>query len=289
MRHHSVATIDSPQFINLQPLDLNPLMSSCEVKVLYVGENRNKSFISKQVAIQMSKTLRGSPIVGYYKQEIQDFADHGRSIIIDDQGIKFECKTVPYGFVAPDAKVWFQTFNEEDKTGNPVVRQYLMTTGYLWTGQFEECKLAATDGRGQSMELDENSLQGNWTTDSKTGMEFFIINDAVFSKLCILGQGVEPCFEGAAVTAPTISTNFSKDDDFANTLFTMMQDLKTVIEKGGAQPMTDNTVVEEVVEQVTEDTTPAAEESTNSVDTSMTSEFKKNEDEEKRKKLQRKG
>ena len=39
--HKSIATINSPEFINLQPLDINPLMSSCEIKVLYLGENRN--------------------------------------------------------------------------------------------------------------------------------------------------------------------------------------------------------------------------------------------------------
>jgi len=65
--HKSIATISSPEFINLQPLDINPLMSSCEIKVLYVGENRNRSYISKEVATEMAKTLRGAPIVGYYK------------------------------------------------------------------------------------------------------------------------------------------------------------------------------------------------------------------------------
>ena len=33
-------TIDFPHFINLEPLDINPLMSKCTIKVLYVGENR---------------------------------------------------------------------------------------------------------------------------------------------------------------------------------------------------------------------------------------------------------
>jgi len=27
--HQSIATISSPEFINLQPLDINPLMSAC--------------------------------------------------------------------------------------------------------------------------------------------------------------------------------------------------------------------------------------------------------------------
>ena len=60
----SLATINSPQFINLTPLDINPLMSACEIKVLYVGENRNHSFITKKIATEMSKTLRDAPIVG---------------------------------------------------------------------------------------------------------------------------------------------------------------------------------------------------------------------------------
>ncbi|MDD7756885.1 MAG: hypothetical protein PUJ51_20750 [Clostridiales bacterium] len=105
MMHQSIATIDSPEFINLQPLEINPLMSSCEIKVLYLGENRNHSYITKDVATEMAKTLRGAPIVGYYKEEKDDFADHGERMIFDDEGIKFECLTRPYGFVAPDAKV----------------------------------------------------------------------------------------------------------------------------------------------------------------------------------------
>jgi len=44
------------------------------------------------------------------------------------------------------------------------------------------------------MELDEQSLNGHWSTDIKNDMDFFIISDAIFSKLCILGDDVEPCF-----------------------------------------------------------------------------------------------
>jgi len=247
--HKSVATINSPEFINLQPLDINPLMSACEIKVLYVGENRNRSFITKEVATDMAKTLRGAPIVGYYKEEKEDFRDHGREVIIDDEGIKFNCKTVPYGFVAPDAKVWFKEFEDTNDFGETIVREYLMTTGYLWTGQFEECKSAVEgDGKPHSMELDEESLQGHWETNTR-GMDFFIINDAIFSKLCILGDDIEPCFEGSSVTAPNVSASFTKvDDTFRQTLFTMMQELQTALQ-GGQQMNNDveNVVVEEPV------------------------------------------
>ena len=252
--HKSIATIDSPEFINLQPLEINPLMSSCEIKVLYIGENRNKSYISKEVAEDMAKSLRGAPIVGYYKEEKEDFADHGHRMILDDEGIKFECMTKPYGFVAPDAKVWFQKFEDTDDFGNVTVREYMMTTGYLWTGQFEECQDALKQGRPQSMELDENSLDGHWAQNNKTGMDFFIINDAIFSKLCILGDDVEPCFEGANVTTPEISKSFSlMDDNFKNTLFSMIQDLQVVIEGGQTMEVNDTEVInEEVVETVVE-------------------------------------
>lgn len=240
LAHQSIATIDSPEFINLKPTDLNPLMSSCEIKVMYVGENRNQSFISKDVATEMSKTLRGAPIVGYYKQDKDDFTTHGDQLILDDEGFHFNSLTRPYGFVSPDAKVWFQKFDEKDDFGNPVTRDYLMTTGYLWTGQYPEAnKVYEDNGKPHSMELDEDSLQGHWATNSKSGMEFFIINDAIFSKLCILGDDVEPCYEGSAVTPPDISKNFTKnvDSNFKHTLFTMMRDLQAVLK--GEEDMAD--------------------------------------------------
>ena len=256
--HQSIATIDSPEFINLQPLDVNPLMSSCEIKVLYIGENRNHSYITKEVASDMAKTLRGAPIVGYYKEEKEDFADHGERVIFDDEGVKFECLTKPYGFVAPDAKVWFQKFEDTDDFGNVVTREYLMTTGYLWTEQYKECKEALQEGRPQSMELDEDSLDGHWSTNNKTGMDFFIINDAIFSKLCILGDDVEPCFEGASVTKPEVSKTFTKvDDTFKKTLYTMMQELKFALEGGQDNMDIDNK--DAVAEEELKDT-PAVEE-----------------------------
>ena len=272
MMHQSIATIDSPEFINLQPLEINPLMSSCEIKVLYLGQNRNHSYITKDVATEMAKTLRGAPIVGYYKEEKEDFADHGEKIIFDDEGVKFECMTKPYGFVAPDAKVWFQKFEDTDEFGNIVTREYLMTTGYLWTGQFEEAQRVIDKGNNQSMELDQATLDGHWSTNSQTGMDFFIINDAIFSKLCILGEDVEPCFEGASVTAPKVSSSFSKvDDDFKTTLFTMMQDLKFALEGGKDMEIENNEITEEIVttEEPVAETEEIVEES--SIETEETS------------------
>jgi hypothetical protein len=281
----SFATIDSPEFINLQPLDINPLMSSCEIKVLYTGENRNKTILSKDVVMEMAKTLRGAPIVGYYKEDTEDFDSHSKRITIDDSGVHFETLTIPYGFVSPDAKVWFQKFEETDNFGNAVIREYLMTTGYLWTGQFEECQRVIEQGNNQSMEIDQESLKGHYVHDRAKGMDFYIINDATFSKLCILGEDVEPCFEGASITAPNVSLSYSLDNNFKNTLYNMMQDLEFALKGGQTMNEDVNTpVVEDTVETPVEVETPVAvEEATETVvEVPAAAEYKKDDtDEEK--------
>lgn len=289
--HQSVATINSPEFLNLQPLDINPLMSKCDIKVFYLGANRNHSFISKQVAIEIGKNLRGAPIVGYYRDSKEDFTDHGEKVIIDDEGVKFECQTIPYGFVSPDAKVWFQDFQDSDGMGNTVVRKYLMTTGYLWTDQFPESSLPVNEGRPQSMEFKPETLKGNWQKNYENGLDFFIINDAIIQKICILGDDVEPCFEGASVTAPDVSLKFTLDDNFKHTYFSMMQDLKNALSGGGQQMdnLEKTTVVENensdsVVTEFTQteekiETTPVVDQSE---DASVPADYvKKDEEKEK--------
>lgn len=234
--NRSVATIDAPEFINIKPF--NPLISQCQIKVLYIGKNRNGSYIDKNTAIQMANSLPCTPIVGAWRQDIEDFGDHGHVIKIEDGEVKFSVKTVPYGFVAPDARVWFQKFNDTDSFGNEVTREYLMTTGYLWTGQYEEAISVVQEGKGQSMELDEGTLDGKWARDSKDGVEFFIINDALFSKLCILGDDVEPCFEGASITA--VNGEYSTDADFAYSLYSMIKELKDALAAEGGLNMPKN-------------------------------------------------
>ena len=289
--HKSVATIDSPEFINLQPLDLNPLMSKCEIKVLYIGANRNRTYISKEVATEIGKNLRGAPIVGYYRDTKEDFTDHGEKIVIDDEGIKFECQTFPYGFVSPDAQVWFQDFEDFDALGNTVKHTYLMTTGYLWTGIFTESSLPVEEGRPQSMEFFEASVRGKWEENYANGMDFYIVDDAIVQKLCILGDDVEPCFEGASVTAPDASTKFTLDDNFKHTLYSMMQDLKNVLE--GERQMDKNftqaeqteataSAVEEtpVTEFEVEDTQKTSEDTTETG--SVISDYSAKEDDKKK-------
>ena len=254
----SVATIKSPEFINIT--SISPLISKCEVKVLYLGANRNRSYITKEVATNMAQTLPGTPIVGYYSENKEDFGDHGDQMIIDGDGLRFNCLTKPYGFVPTDTKIWFKEFEDTDDFGNKVLREYLMCEGYLWTEQYKEAQTVLNEGRPHSMELDEKTLKGHWSTDNNRGIEFFIINDAIFSKLCILGEDVEPCFEGSSVTAPEVSSSFTlKADEFTSTLFSMMKELKELTfslkEQGGNSMATLNEDV-----QAPENTAPATSE-----------------------------
>lgn len=259
LRNTSVATIAAPEFVNLAEDALNPGISKADVKVLYLGENRNGSFINKETAMKMSETLRACPIVGAYRKDIDDFGDHGEIIHIENGEITFDCATVPYGFVAPDAKVWFKEFTDYDEFGNTVNREYLMTTAYLWTGQYPEIERCVKEGMGQSMELDGKSIDGHWAENSESGIEFFIINDASFTKLCVLGDGVEPCFEGASVEAPNISDKFSKEG-FTTTLYNMMNELKFALAENAEKTDDSESVKEEETTDFTENKEEEVEE-----------------------------
>lgn len=236
---HKSIKLDNPcEFINITPL--NPLISKCQIKVCYVGEepNRNRSIITREVAMEMANSLPGSPIVGYYNEDKEDFEGHNK--IIDISNGKFQIKdtTRPYGFVDLNAKVWFQKFLDDDA----FEREYLMTEGWLWTGQYPECQRIIDQGNNQSMELDEKTLDAHWSKDFNGNAKFFIINEAVISKLCILGEEVEPCFEGASIS----QVQFSFEDSFKTQLFEMMTELKELL-KGGTKDMEniDETLVQE--------------------------------------------
>ena len=108
---HTSVQLETPcEIINVVPL--NPLISKCQIKVCYVGDdpNRNKSVITKEVAKQMANSLPGSPIVGFYNEASGDFEEHNRSIDISNGKIVVRDTTRPYGFVDLNARVWFQKY-----------------------------------------------------------------------------------------------------------------------------------------------------------------------------------
>ena len=237
-KHISVPVEHTVELLNLTPV--NPLISKCQIKVCYVGEqpNRNRSVITKEVATQMANSLPGCPIVGFYNEHTGDFEEHNRQIDVSNGKFKVIDMTKAYGFVDLNAKVWFQKFRDDG-----VEHEYLVTEGYIWTSVYEESKRIINHGNNQSMELHEETLKGHWTMTDKGYPEFFIINEGLIEKLCILGENVEPCFEGAA-----IATSFALSEDFKQQLL----EFKRVLQEGGKPEMNEDKMILEPEETSTE-------------------------------------
>lgn len=264
--HISVPVEATVELLNFTPV--NPLISKCQIKVCYVGEdpNRNHSVITKDVAKDMAKSLPGCPIVGFFNESKGDFEEHNRMIDVSNGKFEIIDTTRPYGFVDLGAKVWFQKFLDDG-----VEHEYLMTEGYIWDDVYPEAKRIVEKGNNQSMELHNKLTKGKWTTDDNGMPQFFIINEAIIQKLCILGEDVEPCFEGAG-----IATQFSIDGEFKETLFSMIKELQTALQEGG------NTQMNEDMK------TPMTEEELQNPATEEDTEFKKKPAEEEEEKKEEK-
>ena len=237
MSHISINMEDMPIEV-LEFEAINPLISKCQIKVCYVGDepNRNRSVITKEVAKDLGKSLPGSPIVGFYNENSGDFEEHNRTIEISNGKFQIKDTTKPYGFVPTDAKVWFQWFEDDG-----VAHEYLMTEGYLWTGQYPEAQRVIDHGNNQSMELDTNTLDAYWTKDNNGKPQFFIINEAIISKLCILGEDCESCFEVAAIS----NVQFSFEDSFKKELFSIIEKMQEILSKDeGGTPVFNTYAVE---------------------------------------------
>ena len=221
----------------IQNTQISPLVSKGVCKVCYVGQqpNRNHTVITKEVAIEMGRKLPGSPIVGYFNQETKDFEGHNRAIDIKDGKFAIVDVTRPYGFVPDNANVWFQKFNDEG-----VEREYLVTDVYIWTGVYPESKRILENGNNHSMELNEKNQSGFWTKDEKTNERIFIYNEALIEKLCVLGENVEPCFEGAQFSSQFSLEGNQEFQKLKTMVYSMMDQLKETFNIVGSQEPMDN-------------------------------------------------
>lgn len=244
---------------------VSPFITKCKVKVCYVGQdpNRNGTVITKEVATEMGRKLPGSPVVGYFNKETNDFDGHTRQVIIS--GGKFEIAemTKPYGFVPTDAQVGFEKYMDDG-----VEHEYLVTECYLWTTAYPETRGVIEHGNNQSMELNKEQQSGFWANDNNSNKRIFIYNEALIEKLCILGQNIEPCFEGSQITSFSLNT-----DEFMKNMYSMITELQETLNKGGSQePMEDNknvnpqTEFEKKPEDEKEKNTPPTKEDTKSED-----------------------
>lgn len=208
MTNKSVSLNLPVQFVEVEKI--NPLITKTTVKIMYAGKNRNGSFISKEVANSMAGSLPNVPIVGEWISQDKDYGGHGEEMYQEENGeLKVKRTTSPIGVVPSDTKIWWETFLDDDK----IERDYLCCEAYIWTNRYPESQKIFEGGtNNQSMELDPGTIKGSWAQLEKNGPEYFIIEEALFTALCVLGENVEPCFEGASINPVYYSLTKSTKD-----------------------------------------------------------------------------
>ena len=170
----------------------NSAFSKARCRIFYKGLNRNGSYIDDETAEQMIATLPGTPVIGNFDGDKDDFLGH----IWDKE------HSTPYGFVPEDMNFKWEMFLDPDG----VYRTYACADLILWTGRYPVASKIV--GKSHSMELNPDTIEGEWTEEND---EFvFKITKAEFFGLCVLGDKDEPCFEGSC-----FYSHINKENDFA--------------------------------------------------------------------------
>lgn len=163
---------------NLVPLN-NSALSKARLKIFYKGMNRNGSYINEEIAEKLISTLPGTPVVGYYDSDKDDFLGH----------VSPESNRA-YGFVPEEMNFKWEMFLDPDG----VYRTYACTDIILWTGRYPIASKIV--GKSHSMELNPDTVEGEWVEHDDDF--YFEYTNAEFFGLCVLGEEYEPCFEGSS-------------------------------------------------------------------------------------------
>ena len=175
--------------------------------------NRNGSYITEPVADMMiaSATKGDTPVVGFFDPESKNWASHTGPTLAS-----------AYGYV--EYFDGWQPFTDTDG----VERDYAVFSVVLFTKYFNEANFVV--GQNQSMELDINSIEGDWANIGDK--EYFVYTKAEIMGLCIIGDH-EPCF--------SVSSFFAKNDDTYKSQYekfsSLLADLKAKVEEAEKQPI----------------------------------------------------
>ena len=153
-------------------------ISKARCHIFYKGANRNGTYITDEFAEKLLSTIAYSPVKGIFEDD--DFTDHGLE--------RSEGRI--YGVVPENHNFAWEKVVDEDG----VEREYASVDVLLYTSLYEEA--TKITGKSQSMELYAPSIKGSW--EIIDGRRLFKYTDACFLGLQVLGNDVEPCFEGAA-------------------------------------------------------------------------------------------
>ena len=152
-------------------------MTRGRCRVFYKGHNRNGTYITNEFAKKLIASAPYTPVKGIY--DVDDYTDHGKE--------RTEGRI--YGIIPAEPN--FAWEKHEDENGK--VRDYACFDVLYYTALYGEANEIA--GKGQSMELYRNTLKGAWQYIE--GKKAYVFSDGCFLGLQVLGDEVEPCFEGA--------------------------------------------------------------------------------------------
>ena len=158
----------------------NEVLSKARCRIFYKYENRNGTYITDEFAEKLLNSLPYAPVKGIYMPEEGDYSDHGEE---RDEGRI-------YGIVPENPNIAWETHLDEDG----IERTYACADVLIFTAIYKE----ASDivGKSQSMELYGPSLK--YHEAMVNGKRFIVFDEGCFLGLQVLGDAVEPCFEGAS-------------------------------------------------------------------------------------------
>ena len=156
----------------------NDVLSKARCRIFYKYGNRNGTYITDEFADKLLSSVAYTPVKGIYDGD--DFTDHGE----DNSEGKI------YGIVPENPNVTWEKHVDEDG----VEREYACVDVLIFSELYEEAKDIVS--KAQSMELFRKTLKYHQAVID--GQKWFVFDDGCFFGLQVLGEDVEPCFEGAA-------------------------------------------------------------------------------------------
>lgn len=160
--------------------EYNQTLSKARLRTFYKGFNRNGTYITDDFAQKLINSAPYTPVKGIYDNFNDDYTDHG---------VKREEGRI-YGIVPENSNFAWENHLDEDG----IEREYACFDVLLFTALYKEANEII--GKAQSMELYEPLLKGEFKYIE--GRRAFVFTDGCFLGLQVLGEEVEPCFEGAA-------------------------------------------------------------------------------------------
>lgn len=184
----------------------NDVLSKARCRIFYKYGNRNGTYITDEFAEKLVNTLHYVPVKGIYNEDEEDYTDHG---ILRSEGRI-------YGIVPETNNFAWEPHLDEDG----VERIYACTDVLIFTALYEEAGKIV--GKSQSMELFAPNIEYHY--EFIQGQKWVVFDEGCFLGLQVLGDDVEPCFEGAAFYSlqQTIQDTMNKIDkyveDYQNSL-----------------------------------------------------------------------